>query len=84
VNENLVLPIISKKKYGWLEVLLHQFQISSIDGSGQYHTGSPTKKETSAYFVWKDTCKGDKQNTHVPTKRPAFPALTTLVATWLW
>jgi hypothetical protein len=37
--------------------------------SGQYYTFLPTKKETSGYFVWKDMCKDDQQNTRVPTKQ---------------
>jgi hypothetical protein len=62
-------------------MLLHQFQISSVDGSGQYRTVLPTKKETSPYFVWEGVCKGDQQNTRVPTKRLALQVLATLVAT---
>jgi len=37
--------------------------------SGQYHTILPTKKEMLAYFVWKDMCKDDEQNTRVPSKQ---------------
>ena len=53
-----------------MEVLLHQFQIASVDRIKWSVSHNFTyEKETLAYFVWKDVFKDDEQNTRVPTKQ---------------